>query len=403
MFRWTTPGKSRALPRTTKHPIITPLPHASIEKLPLLIDDHTLRDTYLKSTSCTKTPSSKDSLLHDTSAPPSFISNPDPYEPPTEPNELDDIDNLEIFQATRLRLASLLPTVETIAPGKPRQEISSDLTPLQSSASALVPAPVSSPGSETPPLLPQGEPLDGENCEDVSIRLTAGHGAPCPDKKDAEVPVDLVGSTAVPLASLPSAASTFKGSTSTIRAPKIYDYNVTRTGPGYCTLPAALHRPEGKALTVPVRHKHLENRAVNSATEGSEVNSIPFPNFPNSPLEPTAQPITLSSPSVPLIIPRVVLRERYHSSPAHIPVNVNWMPSAGARHMYHVYHPSGEPVQWVYMGTNYGPAPDGITSMIPAHLWGYPEGWYYSNEGQVLIQHRGPAPHPPETEDSEPT
>ena len=54
------------------------------------------------------------------------------------------------------------------------------------------------------------------------------------------------------------------------------------------------------------------------------------------------------------------------------------------------------------MGTNYSPPPDGITCMIPAHLWGYAEGWYYSNDGQVPIQHHGPVQHPLEMENSKP-
>jgi hypothetical protein len=397
-FRWTMPGKARTLPRTTKNPIITPLRHISIEKLPILIRDYTLHDAHPKSTTLTKTRLSEDSHLHDPSTPPSFISNPDPFEPPTEPNEVDDIDNFQIFRATRLKSVSLLPTTETIAPGNLRQEVSLDLTPFQSTRSVLIPTPVSSPGSETPPLLPQGELLDIENCDDVSVRLPAG--APCPDKKDAEAPVDLVGSTGASLAVLPSAASTFKGPTSAIRVPRIYDYNVTRTGPAYRTPRSTPHRPERKSLTIPAYYKQPKNPSANPATEESEVNSIPFPNFPNSPLEPTAQPVISSAPSTPQDLPRVVLRQRYHSSPADIPLN--WTPS-GSRHMYHVYRSSPEPVQWTYMGTHYGPPPDGITGIMPAHLWGYAEGWYYSNDGHILIQHRGLARHAPEMEDSEHT
>lgn len=391
-FRWTMPGKSRTLSRTTKHPIITPLRHISIEKLPLLIRNYTLHDAHAKSTTPTKTRLFEDSHLHDPSAPPSFISNPDPCEPPTEPNELGDIDSFQIFPTTRLKPVSLLPTTETIAPGNPRQEVSLDLTPFQSTHSILIPAPVSSPGSETPPFLPQGEPLDTENCDDVSVSLPAG--APYPDKKDAEAPVDLVDSTG---ASLAAAASTFKD---TIQVPRIYDYNVTRTGPGYRTPRSVPHRPERKALTIPAYYKQPKNPSANPATEGSEVNTIPFPNFPNSPLEPTAQPVISSAPSTPQDLPRVFLCQRYHSSPADVPLN--WTPS-GSRHMYHVYRSSAEPIQWAYMGTHYGPPPDGITGIIPAHLWGYAEGWYYSNDGQILIQYRGPAPHPLEMKDPEPT
>jgi len=392
-FRWTMPGKFRTLPRTTKHPIITPLRHISIEKLPLLIHDYTLHDAHSKSTTPTKTRLSEDSHLHDPSAPSSFISNPDPYAPPTEPNELDDIDNFQIFRATRLKPVSLLPTIETIVPENPRQEVSLDLTPFQSTHSVLIPSPVSSPGSETSPLLPQ-EPLDSENCDGVSVRLPAG--APCPDKKGAEAPADHVGSTGASLAALQSAASTFKD---TIRVPRIYDHNVTRTGPGYHTLYSALNRPEGMAPTVPTCYKQPKNPSANPPTEGSEVNSIPFPDFPDSPLEPTAQPVISSAPSAPQDLPRVVPRQRYHSSPAYIPLN--WTPSC-SRDMYHVYRLSAESVQWAYMGTHYGPPPHGITGIIPAHLWGYAEGWYYSNDGQILVQHHGPA-HPPEMEDSGPT
>lgn len=185
----------------------------------------------------TKALVSKDSYIHDTSASPSFISNPNPYKPPTELNKLSDIDNCQVFWVTWLKLVLLLPTVEIIAPGKPRQEVSSDLPLLQSSDSFFVLAPVLSLGPETAPLLSQGELLDAKNCDDVSIRLPKAAGAPCPGKNDdGKSPVNLVGLTSASNAALQSPVSTIKGLTSTIQLLKTYDYNVTQTRPGYHTL-----------------------------------------------------------------------------------------------------------------------------------------------------------------------
>ncbi|KIM41563.1 hypothetical protein M413DRAFT_11095 [Hebeloma cylindrosporum] len=390
IFRWTVPGKSRTLSRSRKHPIIiAPLSRSSIDKLQL---EHTLNDARSRSQL------SDDSHLHDTTAPPSFISNPDPspYEPSAEPNEhqLHYIEDFQIHRATRVKLASSLPRVETIAPSESKSEILSDSIPLQSSDSELVPLSVLAPVSEAAPLPSQGEHLETENYDDISVSQPAAAAAAtrCPAiRKNA--------STIAPLTAVRFAASTFTGPTHR-PAPRMYDYNVARPRPGYRTVRSALQRSDSKTFTVPA---HLKNPSLNSSTELSEVNSILFPEFPNpDPLEPTAQPIVSSDRSGDPFkdIPYISLRQRYHSASARIPLT--WTPPSGLRHLYHSFQLSGQPGkwQWVYIGPSYGPPPGGIKAMVPAQAWGYAEGWYFSNDGSILIQHCGPVP---KTEECEPT
>ena len=173
-----------------------------------------------------------------------------------ELNKFDDMDDFQILRATRVKLAFSFTGVETIASVDSRQEVSSNSTPIQSSNSALVPA--SDLFSVSPSR--QGGPVDAENCNDVIVRLPAG--TPSPDKKDGEAPVNLVGSTAVALATVRSAASTLRarGPTSTVSDPRIYDYNVARTGPEHCTLRSDLHRSEKKTFISPICSKHFKNQ-----------------------------------------------------------------------------------------------------------------------------------------------